>query len=88
MAKRPRTVIYKSYMFRDKDPVIDELRTYVQDTKGGLSYGTLNIIQKDGGPTASCMASWFFGETKRPQSATVEAAGRALGYKRVWQRMK
>ncbi len=88
MAKRPRIIIYKSYVFKDKDPVIDELRTFVQGTKGGLSYGTLNNIQNEGGPTASCMAGWFFGGTKRPQSATVEAAGRALGYKRVWQRMR
>jgi hypothetical protein len=30
------------------------------------------------------MHNWFFGTTRRPQSATLEAAGRALGYKRVW----
>jgi hypothetical protein len=30
------------------------------------------------------MAAWFFGATKRPQNATLEAAGRALGMKRVW----
>jgi len=28
-----------------------------------------------------------FGETRKPQNATIEAAGRAMGYQRVWQKM-
>jgi hypothetical protein len=76
--------LYKSYMFRSKDPVIDELRTLLQDSRGKLTKSTLRQIESDGGPTASCMNGWFFGKTRRPQSATLEAAGRALGFKRVW----
>ena len=78
--------IYRSYVFRDKDPVIDQLRTMAQRASKGhrLNYTTLRRIQDDGGPTVSCMAGWFFGTTKRPQNPTVEATGRALGKKRVW----
>lgn len=83
-----RGFVYKSYVFKDKDPVIDELRTIVQkEFKGKLNYKTLRQIEERGGPTASCMASWFFGQTKRPQNPTVEAAGRAMGYKRTWTRV-
>ena len=31
----------------------------------------LHKIAEQGGPTASCMSGWFFGETKRPQNATL-----------------
>jgi hypothetical protein len=81
--------IYKSYVFRDKDPVIDQLRTMAEDTYGvKINSKTLRIIADKGGPTVGSMKAWFFGKTKRPQNPTVEAAGRAMGYQRVWQRMK
>jgi len=77
--------LYRSYMFRSKDPVIDELRTKLQDKLGrDFVHSDLTHIENEGGPTASCMASWFWGDTKRPQNATVEAAGRAAGFRRVW----
>jgi hypothetical protein len=84
-----RLPIYKSYMFRDKDPAIDELRTVIADAMGErVNKKTLKTITESGGPTKGCMSGWFFGKTKRPQNATLEAAGRALGYRRVWQRSK
>lgn len=85
--------LYKAYNFRDKDPVIDQLRTLVEDTFGikvrgkGLSKA-LRQVEESGGPSVACMHSWFMGKTKRPQNPTVEAAGRAMGYQRVWQKMK
>ena len=39
-------------------------------------------------PDIHAAKAWFEGKTKRPQNATLEAAGRALGYHRVWRRMK
>jgi len=85
----PRMPIYKSYVFKTKDPVIDELRTLAEQHFGKRVTGNmLSEISKDGGPTASCMRGWFFGATKRPQNPTIEAAGRAMGYQRVWRRMK
>jgi hypothetical protein len=79
--------LYKSYMFRGKDPVIDELRTKIQDTyKGKLDGKVLREISEEGGPTVGCMRAWFYGVTRRPTSATIEAAGRALGFKRIWVR--
>ena len=79
--------LYQSYLFKDKDPAIDELRTEVQKANGGsnrIAHKHLVEIEKEGGPAASTMRAWFFGVTKRPNNATLEAAGRALGKKRVW----
>lgn len=80
--------IYKSYVFRTKDPVIDELRTMVQDTHGDLNGKALKTLSAEGGPSSGTMYSWFHGKTRRPQSASVEAAGRAMGYRRQWVKMK
>lgn len=90
MAKKARGIITtcKSYMFKTKDPAIDEVRTLVQDEYGKLDYGTLEEIKQGGGPSVGCMAGWFFGDTRRPNNQTLEAAGRTIGYKRVWQRLK
>jgi hypothetical protein len=76
---------YQAYMFRSKDPVIDELRTMTQDAGGGkLSRKAMLLVEESGGPTVSCQVAWYHGKTKRPNNATVEAAGRSLGRKRVW----
>jgi len=77
--------IYKSYSFKTKDPAIDELRTVVEDHFGHrLNAKDFEEIEVNGGPAAGTMKEWFFGQTRRPQSATLEAAGRAIGYRRKW----
>lgn len=83
-ATRGPLKLYRSYMFKTRDPVIDELRTLVNDTFGRVGYKAYKQIEADGGPTPSTLHNWFEGETKRPHSASIEAAGRAIGYKRVW----
>ena len=83
---RGRLRLYKSYMFTTKDPVIYELKTIIQDVYGRTDHKALKQIETDGGPSITCMDGWFKGDTRRPQSASIEAAGRALGYKRVWVR--
>jgi hypothetical protein len=84
-----RLPIYKSYVFRDKDPCIDELRTVIEDVTGEkLGHHTLFNINVNGGPSTGAMSGWFFGKTKRPQNATIEAAGRALGWHREWKKGK
>lgn len=80
---------YKAYLFRNKDPVIDELRTLVENVYGErVNHKALADMERNGGPTASCMRGWFFGKTQRPQNPTVEAAGRSFGYRRNWVKMK
>lgn len=78
--------LYSAYLFRDKDPAIDEFRTVAQDHFGkrNLTHEDYEEIHEQGGPTGGCVKNWFEGKTKRPQNATLEAAGRALGYRRAW----
>jgi hypothetical protein len=86
---RGALTLYKSYMFRDKDPAIDEMRSLIERHYGRrVTNKELSQITEDGGPSSSCMHSWFFGKTRRPQNPTIEAAGRAMGYQRVWKRMR
>ena len=75
MAKKPRTLIpYKTYMFKEKDPVIDQMRTIVQDS--GMKQ---TAIHEASGVSTACMNAWFHGATRRPQFATVNAVARACG---------
>jgi hypothetical protein len=81
--------IYRSYVFKTKDPAIDALRTLVEDHFGRrVNSKDLAHITESGGPSLGCMRSWFFGATKRPTNPTIEAAGRAMGYERVWRRQR
>ena len=73
--------VYKSYSFRTKDPVIDELRTIVRDS--GKSY---KDIASASNVSRGTLVGWFHGKTRRPQSAPIEAVGRSLGYHRKWVR--
>ena len=66
---------YKSYNFKEKDPIIDQLRTIIQDE--GASYKQLSVAS---GVSTSCLYGWFNGATRRPQHAPVMAIVRALGY--------
>src|SRR5262245_12475679 len=68
---------YKTYMFTDKDPAIDQLRTIVQDS--GESYAKIHELS---GVADSTLYNWFHGDTRRPQNASIEAVARALGYRR------
>lgn len=79
--------VYKAYNFRNKDPVIDQLRTMARDVYGKLDAKAMRQIHEAGGPTISCMNAWFNGKTLRPQNPSTEAAGRAMGFHRVWQKM-
>jgi DNA-binding phage protein len=75
--------LYKSYSFRDKDPVIDEMRTLVND-----SHKSYRDIHEASGVSVSTMYNWFEGTTKRPQYATVMAVVYALGYKAKFVRSR
>jgi transcriptional regulator with XRE-family HTH domain len=71
--------IYRSYSFRDKDPVIDQLRTLV----GNASY---QEISDASGVSTSTLYNWFYGATRRPTYAATAAVASACGYDFVLQR--
>jgi hypothetical protein len=67
---------YKSYSFTEKDPIIDEIRTVIQQS--GANYAW---IEDQSGVTSQTLRAWFYGTTKKPQAATINAVARSLGYK-------
>jgi len=80
--------VYKTYSFRTKDPVIDQLQTLAQKQCKSASSKELKKLlaskARDAGMSEGTPINWIFGKTRRPQSASIEAFGRALGKKRVW----
>ena len=83
MAKSPYKM-YRTYMFRGQDPVVKELKNILVDKYGVQFKKELGGIDRAGGPSRGTLNNWFAGKTRCPQNATIEAAGRALGMKRVW----
>lgn len=67
--------IYKSYSFKDKDPVIDRLRTIIADE--GKAHGE---ICHESGVSLSTLHNWFSGPTRRPTYACVAAVAATMGY--------
>jgi transcriptional regulator with XRE-family HTH domain len=67
--------LYRSYSFVDKDPVIDKIRTLVQDEH--LKEKEVGMLS---GVRDSTMKNWFHGTTRRPQFASIAAVAAALGY--------
>jgi hypothetical protein len=67
---------YKSYNFIGKDPIIDEIRTVVQ--QHGASY---KDIHEQSGVSTATLSNWFSGPTMKPQSATINAVLRSMGWK-------
>jgi hypothetical protein len=67
---------YKSYSFLEKDPIIDEIRTVILNS--GANYAW---IENQSGVTAQTLRAWFYGATRKPQAATINAVARSLGYK-------
>ncbi len=67
---------YKSYNFQDKDPMIDQVRTIVQD-----SQMTYKAISEASSVNVNTLRGWLDGATRKPQAATFNAVLRACGYK-------
>ena len=76
-------VVYKSYSFVNKDPVIDEMRTLFQK-EGMFTAKGFTAVHEAGAPTPSTFNKWFKGDTRRPQNAAIMATASALGYDRAW----
>lgn len=80
MAKKARGFIspYRTYMFKDKDPVIDFVRTKVDDSK--MSYAQ---ISDNSGVSKATLYNWSHGKTRRPQFATTAAALMSCGVDQI-----
>lgn len=80
-----RINVYRTYQFKDKDPVIDALRTIIEENGLGEKFKTVHEIS---GVSQSTLHSWFKGNTKRPQYATISAVSSSLGYETTFVRAR
>jgi hypothetical protein len=78
MAKRARIRINRTYGWIDKDPVIDEVRTFIQDR--GLD-GEWSKIATLATMSPATIANWFEGDTRKPQHCSVASVVTGLGGK-------
>jgi transcriptional regulator with XRE-family HTH domain len=69
-----RGILYKSYVFKDRDPILDELATARADE--GVTFEATTATS---GVSTSTLRNWERGKVKRPQFATVAAVARAYG---------
>lgn len=76
---------YKTYKFRTYDPAMEEVLSFAN--RGGGKATSIAAISRESGVSTSTLHNWRKRKTKRPQNASVEATGRALGKKRVWVNM-
>jgi hypothetical protein len=79
-----RTIkLYKTYSFRNKDPIIDELRTALQMEAKATGISDKKMERKAcelSGLSFSTPAGWFRKTTRRPQFATLNAFARAIDH--------
>ena len=68
---------YKSYNFVDKDPMIDQVRTIIQDSH--MTY-KVYLPKQVASPLTPYAIGWTAAPSK-PQAATFNAVLRACGYK-------
>jgi hypothetical protein len=74
--------MYDTYRFKDKDPIIDIVRTCVE-----IFAATRNVSFAQGvkhvslasGVSQSCIWAWFAGHTKYPRFSTIMAVVYATG---------
>jgi len=70
-----RTIrVYRSYNFVTRDPILDVVRQILDDS--GESYKKVHELS---GVSATTLHNWTWGQTKRPQHATIAAVVYALG---------
>lgn len=73
--------MYKTYQFT-VDPVMDEVLNLMESQEMAISQASENS-----GVSRSTISNWMRHKTRRPQSATIEAVGRACGYRRTWTKI-
>jgi hypothetical protein len=77
--------VYRTYNYVDKNPVIDKVRTLVQDE--GL-IKKLGVVHEISGVSTSTLDNWFNGTTRSPQHATIAAVITSLGYQEEFIKKK
>lgn len=78
---------YRCYNFTNKNPVIDKVRTVLQD-EGLYSKKKRSLLHQLTGVSVSTYDGWFEGDTRSPRHETVGATLAALGYEEKFVKAK
>jgi hypothetical protein len=70
---------YRCYNFKNKNPVIDKMRTALQD-EGLFAKNKRKLLHDLTGVSMSTYDGWFEGETLSPRHETIMATMSAIGY--------
>jgi transcriptional regulator with XRE-family HTH domain len=70
---------YRTYNWKNKNPVIDKVRTILQD-EGLYSKKRRATLHQLTGVSVTTYDGWFEGETRDPKHTTIMATLSALGY--------
>lgn len=70
---------YRTYNYVNKNPVIDKVRTVLQD-EGMYAKKKRRLIHELSGVGIGTMEGWFEGDTRNPRHETIAAVMSAIGY--------
>lgn len=82
-----RVKVLRTYRFIDKDPVKDKLQTMLQD-EGLFNKNKLGRVATLASLAKSTVDNLFFGDTRKPQHATVMAIVTACGYEMEFKKAR
>lgn len=77
--------LYRTYSYIDKNPVIDRIRTILQDEN---LFKRLDIVHEISGVSTGTLYGWFHGDTRNPQHHTAAAVVTSLGYEEQFVKSK
>jgi transcriptional regulator with XRE-family HTH domain len=78
---------HRTYNWTRKNPVIDKVRTILQD-EGLYAKKKRNLLHQLSGVSVSTYDGWFEGETKDPKHTTIMATLTAVGYEEAFVKTK
>jgi hypothetical protein len=81
------TQTYRCYNYVDKNPVVDKVRTILQD-EGYYNKKKRPILHQLSGVATTTFDGWFEGDTRNPRHETIMATMAALGYEEKFVKVK
>ena len=79
--------IYRTYQYVTKNPVVDKIRTILQD-EGMYSKKQRKVLHEISGVAVQTYDGWFDGDVRDPRHQTIMATLSALGYEEQFVKTK
>lgn len=81
--------VYKPYIFRDRDPILDQFQAIFEDAHVKISQVSEVAEYGENGQRVArtTLYNWLNNKTISPKHCTIAAAAAALGYRSVLQKV-